>query len=147
MKTLFYLNLNPVLYFELQKAGDLMAGDYITIDIRGENLDEIDLIDLYIKYNPEALEAIHVSRGTIFLKDGKYLPWTRPDLSKEGIIRINQLVPLEARSGIIGTIHFKVIDPENIELEWDQQTNFIFNRGEVEVILNELKLNLGGGLK
>lgn len=139
--------LNPVLYFELQKAGDLMAGDYITIDIRGENLDEIDLIDLYIKYNPEALEAIHVSRGTIFLKDGKYLPWTRPDLSKEGIIRINQLVPLEARSGTIGTIHFKVIDPENIELEWDQQTNFIFNRGEVEVILNELKLNLGGGLK
>ena len=130
--------LKPVLYFELQKTGGLQAGDYINIDIRGENLEEIDLMDLYIKYKPDALEAVHVSRGTIFLKDGKYLPWTRPDFSREGLIRINQLVPLEASSGTIGTIHFKVLDPDKIELEWDQQTNFIFNRSDVDVILNNL---------
>ena len=122
----------------MQKTGDLQAGDYINIDIRGENLEEIDLMDLYIKYKPDALEAVHVSRGTIFLKDGKYLPWTRPDFSREGLIRINQLVPLEASSGTIGTIHFKVLDPDKIELEWDQQTNFIFNRSDVDVILNNL---------
>ncbi|HOA41026.1 MAG TPA: cohesin domain-containing protein [Halanaerobiales bacterium] len=133
--------LKPVLYFELQNKDSLRAGDSINIEIRGENLEDIDLMDLYIKYDPEALLPVHVSRGTIFLKDDKYLPWTRPDLSTKGIIRINQLIPLEATSGTIGTIRFKVINPDNIELEWDQATYFIFNREEVEIILNDLKFN------
>lgn len=135
---LYLPKLEPFLYFQIQEKEELTEGDYINIDIYSENIDGLELIDLFINYDPEGLESVYVSRGSIFLKDDKYLPWTRPDLSNRGIIQINQLVPTEVRSGTIATMHFKVLNPNKIKLEWDDSSNFIGNRDSFNIILKNL---------
>ncbi|MFW6306236.1 MAG: hypothetical protein ACOC1N_02505 [Bacillota bacterium] len=134
--------LNPLLFFELQNEEDIEQDDYISIDAYGENLSEIDLMEVNIKYDPEVLKPIFVSRGTVFLKDEKLLPWRKPDISNSGIIKLNQIIPSESINGIIATLHFKVLKNSNIILEWESDSHFIGGQEEIEVNLENLSINL-----
>lgn len=58
--------LEPVMYFEIQKVGEVREGDYINIDIYGQNLEGLELLNVEIEYDPESLKPVHVSRGNIF---------------------------------------------------------------------------------
>ena len=130
--------LDTVLYFSVQDEGEIEDGDYINIDIYGENLYELELIDLLINYDSNGLKPVYVSRGTIFLKGDKYLPWTRADLSKEGKIRINQLIPTEVSRGTIATMHFKVLDSDKVKLVWNDSSEFIGKREDMYIEFKDL---------
>ncbi|MFP4662041.1 MAG: hypothetical protein ACLFPF_07620 [Halanaerobiales bacterium] len=133
--------LDPLIYFNIKDEGDYQPGDYITIDLIGENLYGIELIDLNINYDSQALKPVFVSRGTIFIKDDEnntFYPWTRPDISNAGEILIDQIIPTEKTRGIIASIHFKVLDPENLYLEWNDNTEFIGESEDLSVKLINL---------
>jgi len=136
--------LDPLLYFEIDGEREHAIGDYININIYGENLYGIDLLDLFIDYDSTALKPVFISRGTIFIKDNKenndndFFPWTRPDISKEGLININQIIPADKTSGTIATIHFKVLDPNRVILKWNDSSNFIGENENIKIQLKDL---------
>lgn len=133
--------LDPLLYFEIEDEKGYELGDYININIYGENLYELELVDLLINYNTTALKPVYVSRGTIFIKDNKdndFFPWARPDLSNEGVIKINQIIPADKISGTIATIHFKVLDPDKIHLKWNDSSELIGKNESINIKLQDL---------
>ncbi len=133
--------LDPLLYFEIEDEEGYELGDYISINVYGENLYELELVDLLINYDTTALKPVYVSRGTIFIKDNKdndFFPWTRPDLSNEGVIKINQIIPADKISGTIATIHFKVLDPDKIHLKWNDSSELIGKNESINIKLQDL---------
>jgi len=131
--------LSPYLYLKLQNTGEVKNGDYITIDIIGENIQDIDFLDAILEYNPDALKPVYISRGTVFLKDNQYLPWNKPDTEERGVIRFNEIIPTDTERGTLASIHFKVLDIEQVEINWGI-TRFIGNDQELEVILKDYRL-------
>ncbi len=131
--------LNPYLYLKLQGEGEINSGDYITLDILGENLQNIDFMDAVLEYKPDVLKPVYVSRGTIFLKNNQYLPWNKPRIEEAGKIRFNEIIPSDAESGTLASIHFKVLKPEQLELNWGI-TRFIGNNQELDVITKDYRL-------
>ncbi|HLV09011.1 MAG TPA: hypothetical protein VKY40_02265, partial [Halanaerobiales bacterium] len=132
-------SLQPYLYLEMKGKNEIKASDYITMDIIAENIQEIELMDTILEYNPEALKPVYVSRGTVFLKDNQFLPWNKPELEESGIILFNQRIPDEASRGTLGSIHFKVLDPDQVRINWGI-SRFIGNGQELGVILKDFKL-------
>lgn len=123
--------LSPLIYLNKKEIKD-----YITIDIVGENIDGIDNLSMTLIYNAKSIKPIYVSRGNIFLKNGKLLPWSEPNLAKEGIIKFDYNIPAEASSGILASIHFKIIGKGLPSIKWGSG-KFIDEKGkEIEVSLN-----------
>lgn len=102
--------LKPTLYFRLNQ-NEYKLGDYITVDLMGQNISEVDKIDLNINYNIEYLKLVHVSRGNVFLRDSQLLPWNRPEKVNEGLISFYQFIQDDINEGSLATLHFKVLKP------------------------------------
>ncbi len=125
--------LKPLVYLEQKKTGD-----YIIVDIIGTNLQEIDSLNMIINYEPAGVEPVYVSRGNIFLKDDRLLPWSEPNLSREGIIKFVEELPTQVSQGTLASIHFKVKKGE-AGIEWGE-TIFTDTVGsQVEVNIKGLK--------
>ncbi|MTI60627.1 MAG: hypothetical protein FH762_11755 [Firmicutes bacterium] len=128
--------LDPYFYLKLNEYEEIEKGDYISIDIVGENIQGLDLLDSIINYDSEHLKLVHVSRGNIFLKDDKLLPFDKPDTSKKGIIHLSEIIPTEIDRGTLATLHFKVLKKGNNQISWGDST-FIIDSEESEVITRD----------
>lgn len=83
------------------------SGEPVIIDIKLANASSIADITVDLSYDDNLLEIIRASRGTLLVKsDGTLLPWTYPDLEKQGIVRIH-LTPAKygKAEGSLITLH------------------------------------------
>ncbi len=102
--------LKPLLYLEKEKNSN-----YITVNIRGENIDNIDSMELMLNYDHDFIKPLYFSRGNIFVKNDRLLPWNRPQIKEDKII-LKQSLPSGISSGIIASIHFKKLKDGKIPL-------------------------------
>ncbi|MFW6035817.1 MAG: hypothetical protein ACOCRZ_06135 [Halothermotrichaceae bacterium] len=129
--------LKPLFYFNIDKD-EINKGDYITVDIMGENVQELETAAGKIKYNTEALKLIYFSRGTLFLRNKKSLPWRKPKLLEPGLIKINESLPVKKKRGTLASIHFKVLNNKDHSITWNEAV-FNNNKEEIDVIVKNYK--------
>jgi hypothetical protein len=109
----------PLLYLEKNSEKDKNNNDYFKIDIKGENLQEINSLIFSLKYDPAIIMPIYVSRGNIFLKEERFLPWNNPSFNN-GLINFKLNFPDDINSGILASIHFKIIKEGDITIKWNK---------------------------
>ena len=131
IKNLELPELNPLLYFETEESED-----YVTVDIKGENIESIDNMKLILNYNPIFINPIYFSRGDIFVKNNRLLPWNEPQL-KQDEIYIMESLPAGISSGTIASLHFKKIKNGEIPIE---VIDSVFYQGENEIDIEIKKL-------
>ncbi|ACL69928.1 hypothetical protein [Halothermothrix orenii] len=129
----------PLIYLNIRDEDRLTEGEIITIDVMGENLENLNKMDMVLKYNPYHLKPIYVSRGNIFLKDGKLLPWEEPNINKEGVIIVKEELPRKVNRGKITSIHFKVISLQQIDLTWGESRFYGNNNNPIKVELRGIE--------
>mgnify|MGYP006283096717 FL=1 len=111
--------LEPLLYLKSEKE-EFQKGEYVTVDLRGENLSNIKRMDLKVGYDSDYLKPIYVYPGNIFVKNNKVINWNDPDLSKNGMINIQEILPENIHRGTVARIQFKVIKSGKPSLSWHQ---------------------------
>jgi hypothetical protein len=78
------------------------------------DLDEIGSASLSVKFNPDVLQVVRVSQGTLFVENGQPLPWSEPVIdNKLGVvsgISGSRTTPLGKKSdGSLVVIHFRAV--------------------------------------
>jgi hypothetical protein len=114
-------SLDPLLYLA-SKDKKANKGDYITIDLKGENLSKIGKMVLKIGYDSSYLKPIYIYPGNIFVKNNRIVNWTSSDLSNKGIISIQEILPKNTVRGTVAQLQFKVIKDikDKMPLTWHQ---------------------------
>ncbi|MBM7555986.1 cohesin domain-containing protein [Halanaerobacter jeridensis] len=118
--------LTPKLKIEFNKK-DFEVGDYVTANIKLENITDFYQINFSLKYDQYVLEAIYISRGKLFVDNKELLSFNRPDLEQGGLIKnlsASLDAPQEVKSDIIAQIHFKVLAKGNSNLEFENLNVF-----------------------
>lgn len=125
--------LNPLIY--LKETTGKVDADYYSIDIVAANIGQADNISFDLNYNADKLLLTHVSRGDFFVRNGKFLPFNRPQRAARGSLHFNQDFPFATSNGIIATVHFKLKDPEHGKLS-------ISDLKAVNELGNEIKIKI-----
>ncbi len=118
-------DLDPLIYLEKEESKN-----YVTLNITGENISDIDSMELLLRYDPEYLKPVYFSRGDIFVKNDRLLPWNEPQLKENNLILIQESIPSHISAGTIASLHFKKIKEGVIPVEFK---DYKFYRGESEV--------------
>ncbi|NPV52890.1 MAG: cellulosome anchor protein [Firmicutes bacterium] len=96
------------------ESSAIKAGEFFAVDVMATNIGGFKSSDISISYDPRVLEAVSVSRGTVFVEDGRLLKWDEGviDNSKGVIKGIRGEVdsPLTAW-GTLCTINFRAKAP------------------------------------
>ena len=114
-----------------EDASKLEPGDYVTARVMIENIVGFYQAGGNLKYNSEVLEPVFTSRGRLFVEQENLLSWNRPEIDREeelirGISGTLD-IPQDVDEGIIARIHFKVKNPGEINLKFD---NFRIDGGK-----------------
>ncbi|SJZ31109.1 cohesin domain-containing protein [Selenihalanaerobacter shriftii] len=101
--------LHPVVYLKADDR-DIEVGDYLSIDLKVANIKELYSFTSKLQYDIDKLEAIYVSRGTLFVDGEKLLKWQDPKIDqKQGIITIQGNLDKEKKvSDTVAKLYFKV---------------------------------------
>ncbi|TDX53297.1 cohesin domain-containing protein [Orenia marismortui] len=146
-KKIYIPKLDPKATIEiLAKKGGYMVGDYITAQIKLKNLADFYSLKSNIRYNKDVLEAIYVSRGSLFVEKGKYLKWNMPVIdSKEGIIKniaasLNQEQSIN--NEVVANIHFKIKSLGSFDLHFVDFKAYNENEEKIKLELTDNLLNI-----
>jgi len=124
--------LKPLMYIEKQDVN--LDNNYLTVDIKAVNLYDVEKITIYLNFNPEISKAVFVSRGNIFIKDEKLLPWNDANLSQNGIVKLEEFIPDSNNSGTIASIHFKTSDLSKFNVDWEELICLDEEGNKIEVL-------------
>lgn len=95
-------------------SGTVKAGEFFSVDIMATNIAGFKSSDISVSYDPRFLEAVSVSRGTLFVENGRLSKWDEGviDNSKGVIkgIRGEVTSPLSAW-GTLCTVNFRAKAP------------------------------------
>ncbi len=125
-------DLKTIIY--LDKEGE---GSYFTVNVKGVNISKIDKFEVVLNYNPEQIKPVYISRGNIFVKDGRLIPWQTPEIN-ENEIKINQDLPSDITDGTIASIHFKRLKEGDITIDFGEST--FLNKDGNEINVKQEKL-------
>lgn len=134
--------LTPKIKVEFNQE-NFAVGDYVTANIKLENITDFYQLNFSLKYDKYVLEPIYVSRGKLFVDNEKLLSFNHPQLDKAGLIKklsASLDSPQEIRQDIVAQIHFKVLAKGNSGLEfknlniYDSRQNSINLKRQLEDI-------------
>ncbi len=128
-------SLIPMIY--LQKKTGNKSDDYMSLNINAANLGEVEQLDFVIKYNQDQLDLSYSSRGNLFIKDNKLLPYNGPVATGNGIIKFSEKLPFNKGTGTLTTIHFREIE-DDYELSIDNIKCFDEMGNEIKIKIQEL---------
>jgi hypothetical protein len=113
--------LKPVVYLERTNEEKVEAGDYLRVAFKVANIKDLYKLTSKLKYDPEILEFVHVSRGTLFVKGNQLLNWQEPKIdSNKGLITLKgNLDKGRDVSDTASMLYFRVkkAGPINVKLE------------------------------
>jgi hypothetical protein len=98
-------------------------------------------LELVLQYDPIYLKTNQILPRNLSVteykpREYKLLPWNRPDLSEEGLIKIQQTLPTEKSRGKVATIRFKVLKTGESQIKWGETGFKDQENHEVEVYLD-----------
>ncbi|MGM0370333.1 MAG: cohesin domain-containing protein [Bacillota bacterium] len=124
----------------------VMVGDYLTANVKLENITDFYQINFDLRYNKYALEPVYVSRGSLFVDNDKLLSFNHPQLDELGYIKelsASLDSPEELKRDTVAKIHFKVLSTgspnfrfENLDIYNSEQYQ-INLKSEIESIILE----------
>jgi hypothetical protein len=121
----------------LPKKGGYQVGDYLTAQIRLKNIADFYRLKTNISYNKEVLEAIYVSRGNLFINNGKLLSWNLPEVSQdEGMIKgISASLEDEQdiQDGLVAKLHFKIKVLGSFDLSFEDFIAYDKNNNQLKL--------------
>ncbi|GAB6100770.1 hypothetical protein JCM16358_26490 [Halanaerocella petrolearia] len=129
------------------KASNLQIGDYLTAQIKLDNISSLYRVNGGLSYNSQVLEPVYISRGDIFVRNNQLLSWNSPQIKQKGLIKgISGTLdtPFDIKKGTIVSIHFKVKSSGQSKLKL---TNFkVYNdkEQELKLSLQHNQLTIGG---
>ncbi len=132
--------VEPTIYMTYSKT-EYKDNDYLVLNIKGNNLQRIDEIDLKLKYDNTHLKPLLILPGTIFVHNDRITLWEGTDFEKNNMINISEILPgrEDPLSGDITSIIFKILHDELTSLKWGAG-EFIDNDGQrISVNLKEFE--------
>ncbi|SDC51182.1 MULTISPECIES: cohesin domain-containing protein [unclassified Candidatus Frackibacter] len=101
--------LEPVIYLEAQNR-DVEVGNYLKVIFRAANIKDFYRFHSKLKYDTDNLEAVYVSRGTLFVEGNRLLNWQQPSIdNQKGLITLAGNLDKERNtSDTIAVMYFKV---------------------------------------
>lgn len=93
--------LNPFVYLKEVENGQ----SYKTYNLIGENLLDVNNLNLEIGFNPDTHRVNYIFPGDMFVQNDKIILWESP-VQSDGKIQFKETLPEDANSGIIATIQF-----------------------------------------
>ena len=126
--------LEPYIYLDRVEFSE----NYLTYNIIGENLTEVNNMNLELDYNPDGYDINYIFPGDMFVQNDKIILWEDPITSK-GKINFNETLPDSASSGIIGTIQFSKKNDNPLNLQVNKLQAFDEEDNEINIIFENLK--------
>jgi len=78
-------------------------------------------IGLNVKFDPNVLQVVRVSQGTLFVQNGQPLPWDEPDVdNKAGVIsgiKGTRTSPLTNTEGSLVMVNFRTVGAGTSDIE------------------------------
>ncbi|MFW6238401.1 MAG: hypothetical protein ACOC5A_04120 [Halanaerobiales bacterium] len=134
--------VKPLIYMEPARKNPPEKEEILLIDIKGENLSNIENLNLIIDYDEEFLRPLHISPGTIFIQNDRLVLWDYPQTSDTGTINLNQKLPEDITSGSIARLQFRVKKTlETLPLEWYKLRGFDQDNNDIEIMKEVLNFN------
>lgn len=133
-KNLNIPKLEPYIYLDKVDFSE----NYQTYNIIGENLTDINNINLELDYNPDAYDINYIFPGDMFVQNDKIILWEDP-ITSNGKIKFNETLPDPASSGIIGTIQFNKKNKNPLNLQISKLKAFDEENNEINIIFENLK--------
>ncbi|MFO7815230.1 MAG: NEW3 domain-containing protein [Halanaerobiales bacterium] len=126
--------LEPFVYLDKVEYSE----NYQTYNIIGENLSELNRMELTLDYDPSAYGINYIFPGDMFVKNDKIVLWEDP-ITSDGEIQFEETLPDSASSGIIGTIQFSKKNENQLNLEINELTAYDDENNEIDIIFENLK--------
>ncbi len=95
---------------------------FFTAELFVTDIVSLGNIGLTVKFDPNMLQVVRVSQGTLFVQNGQPLPWEEPDIdNKAGVIsgiKGARTSPLSNTEGSLVMVNFRTVGPgaSNIEV-------------------------------
>lgn len=138
----------PTVGFKIKEETKITVGDYITVQIKVDNIANLYRINSSIGYNPQVLEPIYISRGSLFVDNNNLLSWSTPQIKRDiGVIKeINGALdtPQDIKEDIVASIHFKVKSAGDSNLRFIKYNAYNDSKELISVKLQEKELDIGG---
>lgn len=126
--------LEPYIYLEKVEFGE----NYQTYDLIGQNLNNIDTLNVDLGYNPDAYDINYIFPGEIFVQNDKIILWEDPIMS-EGKIEFDETLPNNINSEVIATIQFRRKNDNQLNLQFENIEAFNENNEEINIKFENLK--------
>lgn len=104
--------LSSKVYMTLLKD-KVKEGEFFGVRLLAANISDLGKVALNIQYDPAKVQAMYVSKGTLFVRGGESLPWGEPAIDRNlGLISglTGDLAGAEETSGVIAEIYFKALE-------------------------------------
>ncbi|MFW5984978.1 MAG: cohesin domain-containing protein [Halanaerobiaceae bacterium] len=114
--------------------------DFLILEIKGRNLNNIEKVDLALEYDPEVLEITKILPGTIFVQENRLVLWNEPAKMDSGIINLRQELPQKNRytgEETLASLIFSIPDnsKEEFSVNWSESSFYDSDGNEVDVDL------------
>lgn len=103
--------LSSKIYMVLLKD-KVKQGEFFGVQLRVANIADLGTVSLNLQYDPTKVQAMYVSKGTLFVRGGEPLPWSEPAIDRGlGLVKglLGDLTGAEDTSGVIAEIYFKAM--------------------------------------
>jgi hypothetical protein len=87
-------------------------GEFFGVQLRAANISDLGKVVMNIQYDPVKVQAMYVSKGTLFVRGGESIPWGEPYIDRSlGLISglKGDLAGADEISGVIAEIYFKAL--------------------------------------
>ena len=138
--------LTPKMKIDFNKE-EFSVGDYVTANVKLENVRDFYQINFSLEYDKYILEPIYVSRGKLFVDNKELLSFNHPNLDQAGLIKnlsASLDSPQEIKNDIIAQIHFKILARGNSELEFKNVNVFNSKQYHINLKREIENINLKG---
>ncbi|MGM0420728.1 MAG: hypothetical protein ACQEQG_06990 [Bacillota bacterium] len=132
---------SPTVYLVAKRSSE--DSDYITLQIKGSYLSDIENIEFGFSYNSELLKPIYHTRGTAFVRDDRLMAWRGPEIESDNIFSYSEELPAGITEGGIATVVFRLNDPdvdvEDLNFEFVDLLATDGNEQEVELRIEKIR--------
>ncbi len=137
----------PTVKVNFTDPGTLRPGQIFNCDLHAINLTGAKKFSLDIKYNPEQLRLVYISRGT-FLVEGQDLAyWSSGQIHDSGIVKQIYGIrdtPFNGEETVLARLNFLVIGSGIGQIETENLVIIGSDEGEIPFSLNKLEYKIEG---
>ncbi|MCK8817703.1 NEW3 domain-containing protein [Natroniella sulfidigena] len=123
-------------------------GDYLTVEVKLNNLISFYRGSFDIGYNDDVLEPIYISRGNLFVESGDLLSWNSPEIDREEAKIEGVSGALDAARSLdsetFAQLHFRVKSHGELGLEFLDFNLYDRSEEEIELELEDKAVYIGG---